>query len=79
MESNVTRLAKLFGGVRAMERKLGLAQSTVAKWNERGGHVPVSHNSRVLAAAKKEGIGLAEIEPFLELICPRCGQRMHSH
>jgi hypothetical protein len=52
-------IIQLFGGIRPMAGKLGVAVSTVQGWKERD-TIPRSRHAEILAAAKEHGLELAE-------------------
>ena len=52
-------IIQLFGGIRPMAGKLGVAVSTVQGWKERD-TIPRSRHTEILAAAKEHGLELAE-------------------
>jgi hypothetical protein len=52
-------IIQLFGGIRPMAGKLGVAVSTVQGWKERD-TIPQARHADILAAARKHGIELAE-------------------
>lgn len=60
--SPAAKVIKVFGGVRATARALGLNASSVSRWPkpaaQRGlaGRVPSMHQARILKIAKKTGL-----------------------
>ncbi len=51
------RVISLFGGIRPMSSKLGVAVSTVQGWRERGS-IPANRHEQIFAAAQEHGVDL---------------------
>jgi len=54
------KVIQLFGGIRPMAQKLGVAVSTVQGWRERG-VIPEARHAAILEAARKNGIALRDV------------------
>lgn len=55
------RIISLFGGIRPMAAKLGIAVSTVQGWRERGS-IPANRHGQIQAAAKESGMDIDPAE-----------------